>query len=239
MAFFLIPARLRPLLFRPLGWRALALGGLVALPLAALGVEEMVRRGIDPLELWSEPSRRVPVQRWPAIDEVVALGGEAPDFTLPRIDGSGEVRLSDYRGKKPVVLCFGSFSCTIFCARLPELTRLLHQYGDQAQFLFVNISEGGHDIPGFEFLLDPLDPEDPNPRATRRDRVARAMALRGFTMPALMDTDDRKAERDYDAYPVRMVIVDKNGQVALDTMRSALDADRRLSDIEVWLRANP
>jgi hypothetical protein len=238
IAFFLVPARLRRLLVRPLSWRALALGGLVALPLAALGVEEMVRRGIGPLEPWGSPSHKRAIQKWPAIDEVVALGGEAPDFTLARIDGSGDVRLSDYRGKKPVVLCFGSFSCTIFCARLPELTRLGHQYGDQVEFLFVNISEGGHHIPGFEFLVDPLDPADPDPRATRRVRVARAIALRAFTMPAVIDTDDRKAERDYDAFPLRVVIVDKNGQVALDTMRRAMDVDRRLSDVEEWLKAH-
>src|SRR5262249_20029003 len=164
---WLVSGGFRRLLYRPLGWRALALGCLVGLPLAALGVEEMVRRGIDPLEMWSGPSHRLPLKKWPVIDEVVALAGEAPDFTLPRIDGAGDVRLSDYRGKKPVVLCFGSFSCTIFCSRLPELSRLYHQYGDQAQFLFVNISEGGHPIPGLEFLLDPLDPGDPDPRSTR------------------------------------------------------------------------
>jgi peroxiredoxin len=34
----------------------------------------------------------------------------ASDFTLQTQDGKGQIRLSDFRGKKPVVLVFGSFT---------------------------------------------------------------------------------------------------------------------------------
>ncbi len=34
----------------------------------------------------------------------------APDFTLPKENGKGSVALSDFRGQKPVVLVFGSFT---------------------------------------------------------------------------------------------------------------------------------
>src|SRR5579871_26166 len=33
----------------------------------------------------------------------------APDFTLPSLDEDRAVRLSDFRGQKPVVLVFGNF----------------------------------------------------------------------------------------------------------------------------------
>jgi len=39
-----------------------------------------------------------------------ALGAPAPDFTLTSQDRRGVVSLSEYRGKKPVVLIFGSFT---------------------------------------------------------------------------------------------------------------------------------
>jgi hypothetical protein len=39
----------------------------------------------------------------------VRVGDQAPDFTLSRIDGSGETTLSALRGR-PVVLAFGSFT---------------------------------------------------------------------------------------------------------------------------------
>jgi hypothetical protein len=38
------------------------------------------------------------------------VGQRAPDFTLPTQDGDRTIRLSQYRGKKPVVLIFGSFT---------------------------------------------------------------------------------------------------------------------------------
>ena len=37
------------------------------------------------------------------------VGDQAPDFTLPRTDHSGDVTLSAYRGR-PVVLVFGSYT---------------------------------------------------------------------------------------------------------------------------------
>ena len=37
-------------------------------------------------------------------------GNTAPDFTLPRLDGNGKVRLSEFRGARPVVLVFGSYT---------------------------------------------------------------------------------------------------------------------------------
>jgi hypothetical protein len=40
----------------------------------------------------------------------LAVGDPAPDFTLPLHDGSGHVTLSSFRGERPVVLVFGSYT---------------------------------------------------------------------------------------------------------------------------------
>lgn len=40
----------------------------------------------------------------------VQVGATAPDFTLPRQDGQGQVRLAALRGVRPVVLVFGSYT---------------------------------------------------------------------------------------------------------------------------------
>ncbi len=45
-----------------------------------------------------------------SIFEGPAIGERAPDFTLKTQDGKQEIRLSDFRGQKPVVLIFGSFT---------------------------------------------------------------------------------------------------------------------------------
>ena len=38
------------------------------------------------------------------------VGQAAPDFELPTVDGSARVRLSSFRGSRPVVLVFGSYT---------------------------------------------------------------------------------------------------------------------------------
>jgi len=38
------------------------------------------------------------------------LGDPAPDFSLPTVDRKARVRLASFRGHKPVVLVFGSYT---------------------------------------------------------------------------------------------------------------------------------
>ena len=40
----------------------------------------------------------------------VQAGSMAPDFTLPTLDHTATVQLSSFRGSKPVVLVFGSYT---------------------------------------------------------------------------------------------------------------------------------
>jgi hypothetical protein len=40
----------------------------------------------------------------------LAIGDEAPDFSLLALDKSQRVRLSAFRGERPVVLVFGSYT---------------------------------------------------------------------------------------------------------------------------------
>ena len=40
----------------------------------------------------------------------IRVGDPAPDFTLPLLDHSGSLNLSSFRGQKPVVLIFGSYT---------------------------------------------------------------------------------------------------------------------------------
>ena len=40
----------------------------------------------------------------------VAAGEPAIDFTLPRVDGDGTITLSQFAGRRPVALIFGSYT---------------------------------------------------------------------------------------------------------------------------------
>jgi len=48
-------------------------------------------------------------QKW--LNQLAPKAGDvAPDFTLYDISGTESITLSDFRGKKPVALVFGSFT---------------------------------------------------------------------------------------------------------------------------------
>jgi Cu/Ag efflux protein CusF len=51
-----------------------------------------------------------PAARGERYDTSLEVGDEAPDFTLPDLAGKREVTLSSFRGKRPVVLVFTSFT---------------------------------------------------------------------------------------------------------------------------------
>lgn len=44
------------------------------------------------------------------IEEKLKVGVEAPDFTLPLLDGKSKITLSSFRDKQPVVLIFASYT---------------------------------------------------------------------------------------------------------------------------------
>lgn len=49
-----------------------------------------------------------PPARSERLPDRLQVGDAAPDFTLPTATGKGQVSLSSFKGKKPVVLIFGS-----------------------------------------------------------------------------------------------------------------------------------
>jgi len=59
-----------------------------------------------------EPERRAVTMKFIAERETQgpAIGSNAPDFKLPRLEGGELVQLSSFNGKKPVALIFGSYT---------------------------------------------------------------------------------------------------------------------------------
>jgi len=53
-------------------------------------------------------------------------GEEAPSFELPTLDGDS-ISLSDYRGKKVVLIDFWSTTCDPCLREMPELVKLYHE----------------------------------------------------------------------------------------------------------------
>ena len=68
----------------------------------------------------------------------------APDFAVQ--DASDGVwKLSDFRGKKPVVLNFWSSTCPPCMEEMPLFQKYWEKYGDQVEFMIVNLTDGYND----------------------------------------------------------------------------------------------
>ena len=71
----------------------------------------------------------------------IPVGSAAPDFALLLSSGDRRVRLSEFRGKRPVVLVLGSYTCPKFRSQAPVLNALYERYHERAEFLLVYIRE--------------------------------------------------------------------------------------------------
>ena len=99
----------------------------------------------------------------------VVVGRTAPDFTLPALSG-GDIKLSELRGGKAVVVDFWASWCGPCREELPELERLRAVYEPRGvRFVAVNID---------------------NDRATAKDAAKKL----GLTMPVALDSEKKVAE---------------------------------------------
>jgi hypothetical protein len=74
--------------------------------LFSLGLSAFTAGGVDAgLAKWDEVCRAKDNDNPRQLQESMM----APDFSLPSLDEGRTIRLSDYRGRKPVVLIFGNF----------------------------------------------------------------------------------------------------------------------------------
>ena len=74
----------------------------------------------------------------------VEAGARAPDFSAAQLDGSGSITLSSLRGR-PVVLNFWASWCVPCRDEAPLLRQAERLYGDQVQFVGVDIRDARPD----------------------------------------------------------------------------------------------
>lgn len=66
---------------------------------------------------------------------------EAVDFTMEDVEGNS-VKLSDFIGGKPVIVNFWASWCPPCKSELPDFETAYQTYGDQVQFLMVDLTDG-------------------------------------------------------------------------------------------------
>jgi alkyl hydroperoxide reductase subunit AhpC len=137
-----------------------------------------------------------------------APGEEAPGFKATALEGNS-LRLSDFRGKKNVLLLFGSATCPMTATSLGAVNELYDRLrGEDVEFIFVYVREAhpGERIPAHE---------------STSDKVAAAWLLRKeeqLEMPVVVDDLRGSIHRKYGKLPNPAFLIDKSGRVAFRSM---------------------
>jgi peroxiredoxin len=120
-------------------------------------------------------------------------GPRAPDFSLPTLDGDN-ITLSDYEGKKVVLIDFWATTCDPCLAEMPELVKLYKAKKDQ----------------GFEILAITIDgPET-------LSAVSQTVKKLKMSFPILLDEETEVMDRYNPKGELPMtIVVDKNGTIVL------------------------
>jgi alkylhydroperoxidase family enzyme/thiol-disulfide isomerase/thioredoxin len=146
----------------------------------------------------------------PSVDEA------APDFTLKSADGTETVQLSKLLGKKPVVLCFGNFTCGPFRALFPDVESIYERYKNDATFVMVYVREA-HPTDGWKMESNAKMGVAVKQPTTYGERVEVCAAFRKKLNPGmtvLVDDITDPAGTAYSGMPARLYVIDAKGKVA-------------------------
>ncbi len=154
------------------------------------------------------------------VDSQLGVGDAAPGFSLQPLGGGDTISLSQFQGNKPVVLVFGSITCSPFRQAVLQTFDLHQRYGDKAEFLMIYIREA-HPESSIRFdengnsELKVFTQTD-----TLQARIGNAQScstLLQVPFPLLIDGEDNATLAAYGAWPNRLVVVGKDGRVAWDS----------------------
>lgn len=124
-------------------------------------------------------------------EQSVAQAEQAADFTVLDYDGN-EVSLSQLTGR-PIIINFWATWCGPCSAELPYFDRLCGEYGEDIQFMMVNMTDGSRDtIESVKAFIDDA----------------------GYSFPVYFDTE-LEAAYAYGVYSIpRTVIISSDGTIS-------------------------
>ncbi|MBI2463392.1 redoxin domain-containing protein [Candidatus Peregrinibacteria bacterium] len=111
----------------------------------------------------------------------------APDFSLTKL-GGGNIQLSDYRGKKPVILDFWASWCPNCRRDMPKLNEFYQIYKDRVEVIGVNLGESESDAQDF-------------------------ISSKNISFPIALDSSGQAASLYQMNYANVHVLIDKNGNL--------------------------
>lgn len=148
-------------------------------------------------------------------DNFPKVGEAAVPFSLPSAKSQGKIALSELHREKPVVLIFGSGSCSVLGRSDSWIPALYGRFHNQYAFAFVYIRES-HPTQGYQpakYAREVQPVPDAESLERRRETAARYAEAKALPFPVLVDTLNDETARLYSAWPVRLFVVDTDGTV--------------------------
>ncbi|MBI2638733.1 TlpA family protein disulfide reductase [Candidatus Peregrinibacteria bacterium] len=121
------------------------------------------------------------------VEKKSSLNQIAPDFSLAKL-GGGTIQLSDFRGKKPVILDFWASWCPNCRRDMPKLNGFYQTYKDRVEVIGVNLGESESDAQDF-------------------------ITSKNISFPIVLDSNGVAARLYQINYTNVHVLVDKNGNL--------------------------
>ena len=187
-----------------------------------------------PTNLWVDAPGRVPqllLDMAAGFRNCIPLGTEAPDFT-GQLLGGGEVKLSNYRGKRIVVVVTISISDPPIASNMtttnPSLDSLYRKYFKQGvEFLGVYVREA---IPGPEL----------GPHTSIEEKTKRAQMLKDehdVKFPIVVDALDGPIHKQYGMQHNAVFVISKAGVcISKSMLLDCTVLDQALDDAVAWDR---
>lgn len=133
------------------------------------------------------------------------VGGAAPEFEAPALDGK-IVRLSDFRGKRHVVLMTGAVTSPMCAFEVPAFNRLQQETEGRDVAFFLLYTRESH----------PAENYAAHRSFAQKLSYARDLQrLEDVRFPIIVDHLDGRIHRAYGVWPNAVFVIDKDGRLIL------------------------
>ena len=157
-------------------------------------------------DFWGDQEGRLDVEAVMSsmAETSLQIGEPAPEARLLDAETGKEILLSEVGKERPLVLFFGSATCSFNIEHADEVKALFKRYGNLASFAWVYVREAH----SYE-LAESTDHSD----AKRLEAAKRFRRELDLPFPVYVDPVDDRVVRAYAAWPTRMVVILPGGKV--------------------------
>lgn len=145
----------------------------------------------------------VPTAPHPSETLVAKVGIAAPEFEAQLLDGQ-TVRLSDFRGKRHVVIMTGSVTSPMCAFEVPEFNRLAKEFDEQGLSFFLLYTRESHPAENYG-RHQTLEQKTSHARDLQR--------LENVQCPTIVDHLDGRIHRAYGLWPNALFVIHKDGKL--------------------------